>query len=309
MGSGEALVLGLFTAIMVVLVAVDARLAQRWGTPDLPHAVGITAVWVALAVSFGCALLVWRGPQAGMEFFTAYLLEQSLSVDNVFVFGQIFRSQGVPPALHHRVLSWGVLGALVTRGAFILAGAALLRHFHWVLYLFGGFLLWTGVRLLVDRAPTQSSGPGRLMLTIRRWLPVAEDYGDGRFLLYRNGRRWISPLLLVLLAIEATDVVFALDSVPAVFGVTRDVFVAYSSNILAVVGIRALYFVLAAATARLARLHDAVAVILLLVGGRMLAEPFFQVPEGVMLAAVAVVLTIAVVWSLLRPTVMAPDRS
>jgi tellurite resistance protein TerC len=309
MGPGETLALGLFTAVMVALVAADARLARRWGALDLPHAIGITLVWLLLAAGFGYALLRWRGPQAGVEFFTAYLLEQSLSIDNVFVFGLIFHSQGVPASLHHRVLSWGVLGALVTRGAFILAGAALLARFHWVLYVFGAFLLWTGLRLLLHRSRQQPAGPGKLIAVLRRWLPVAEDYGDGSFVFRRQGRRWISPLVLVLLAVEATDIVFALDSVPAVFGVTRDVFVAYTSNILAVVGIRALYFVLAAATARLARLHEAVAVILLLVGGRMLAEPFFEVPEGVMLAAVAGVLAIGVVWSLLRPEPAAADRS
>lgn len=295
---GEAEGLVIFTAAMVALVVFDARLHRGGGRIALQRAVLLTVAWVALAVVFGLFIWVWRGQSAGIEFFTAYLLEQSLSLDNVFVFGVIFSSQRVPEHLHHDVLTWGVLGALVTRGAFILAGAALLGRFHWVLYVFGGFLVWTGWHLLRTPEGPRPMRSGRFLEAVQRVLPVAASYGQGGFLLREEGRWRVSPLLLALITVEATDVLFALDSVPAVFGVTRDVFVAYTSNILAVVGIRALYFVLAAATARFAHLHRGIAWILLLIGARMLLEPLVRLPEAVVLVAVAGILGWAIWCSL-----------
>jgi tellurite resistance protein TerC len=241
-----------------------------------------SAVWIALALLF--AFGIWKfwhlwhrdnpeqGPQKALEFLTAYLVEKALSVDNLFVFAVIFRYFAVPAPLQHRVLYWGVLGALLLRATLILLGAALLAAFHWMIYIFAGFLLYTAYRLA--RSVEEEIDPGRnlLLRLARRFLPVLDNYESPRFWVRRQGRWHATPLPLVLLVVESMDIVFAIDSIPAVFGITQDVFIVYTSNVFAILGLRALYFLLANLLGMFRYLHVGLALVLAFVGLKMLVE-------------------------------------
>jgi tellurite resistance protein TerC len=212
------------------------------------HEVGVreallwTAVWIALALLFNAGVYVWFGPERAREFLTGYVIEKALSVDNIFVFLVIFSHFAVPAVFQHRVLFWGVLGALLMRAFFILLGAALLQKFHWVIFIFGVFLVVTGVKLLVQRSSEVHPERNPLFRLFRRLVPSVSDYRSSHFTVVENGKRYVTPLLLVLVAIEVTDIFFAVDSIPAIFAVTRDPFIVFTSNIFAIRGLRALYF-------------------------------------------------------------------
>jgi tellurite resistance protein TerC len=244
---------------------------------------------------------VSRGPEKALEFLTGYLIEYALSVDNIFVFVLIFTTFGVPAALQRRVLFWGVLGALAMRAAMIAAGAALLAQFHWVLYAFGAFLAVTGMRMLVRRVPPAGTGPGLLGRVLRRALPVAEGYEGERFFVRRDGRLWATPLFLVLMTVEAADAVFAVDSIPAIFGITRDPFVVYTSNVFAVLGLRSLYFLVSGMVGRIRFLHAGLGLVLCFVGSKMLLAEWIEIPPMMSLGAVLAILGTAVGGSLLLP--------
>ena len=217
---------------------------------------------------------------AGVTFLTAYLVEKSLSVDNLFVIAVLFGYFAVPARFQHRVLFWGIFGAIVMRAAMILLGVALVDRFHWVLYIFGAFLVLTGLRMFRDSDEAEDPSNNRVLVLLRRVLPVTKTYHEERFFVHKMGRRLVTPLFLVLVMIELTDVVFAVDSIPAILGITTDPFLAYSSNILAVVGLRALYFLLAGVIERIRYLHIGLAAVLVFIGSKMLAEPFLE-PRGI----------------------------
>ena len=232
---GGPLIWAVFAGIIFVMLVVDLGVFHR-----KPHVIRFreaatwSAVWIALALSFNVLVFASYGPDRAFEFFQAWLIEKALSVDNIFVFLAIFSYFSVSPRLQHRVLFWGILGALVTRGAFIWAGAALLQTFHWLMYLFGVFLILTAVRMLMGEESEVRPDRNPVLRLLRRFVPVTREYAGTRFFVRRDGRLWATPLLLVLVVVEATDVVFAVDSIPAVFAITRDVFIVYTSNIFAI---------------------------------------------------------------------------
>jgi tellurite resistance protein TerC len=261
-----------------------------------------TAVWIALALAFGGVLLHYRGPAVAGEYLAGYLLEKSLSVDNLFVFVLVFTAFQVPRRNQHRVLYWGVLGALVMRAVMILAGTALLHRFEWMTFVFGGFLVYTGLKMLTHRnAEPGDPREGAVARTFQRFIPYDPEGGFGKLLIRRNRRSYATPMLLVLVVVEVTDLVFAVDSIPAVLAVTRDPFVVYTSNVFAILGLRSLYFLLARMIDRFHHLSIGLAVILALVGVKMCLAKVFEVPIALSLAGIALILAACIATSLLWP--------
>jgi len=290
-----------FTALVVALLVLDLAVFHRKAHEvRVREALVWTLVWIFLAVGFGIGLYLVSGPEPALEFFTGYLIEKALSVDNLFVFLVIFSYFAVPPALQHRVLFWGILGAMVMRAIFIFAGAALLARFHGLLYVFGAFLLFTGLKLFVHREIEVHPERNPLFRWFQRVIPTVSGYRGARFTVIEGGRRAATPLLLVLLGIEASDILFAVDSVPAIFGVTEDPFIVYTSNIFAILGLRSLYFVLAGAMERFRHLKIGLALVLVFIGAKMLLSGVFHVPVGISLGIVVGLLATSIVASL-RP--------
>ena len=291
----------LFNTFILIALVLDLRVFHR-----KPHKVGLREAafasfgWIGVSVLFGLGVLYFRGEQPALEFFTGYLIEKALSVDNLFLFLVIFRAFAVEDRLQHRLLEWGVVGALVMRGIMIGLGAQLIEHFSWVLYVLGGFLVYAGIRMLfkqVDLHPEKS----RIVGFLGRHLRVLSEYQGDNFFVRDSGKLFATPLLLVLVVVEITDVTLAVDSIPAVFGITRDPFIVYTSNVLAILGLRALYFLLAGIIDRLRFLDEGLAVVLVFIGGKMIGEHWVNIPVGVSLAVVGGVLLIALVASVLVP--------
>ena len=268
------------------------------------HAMGLreallrSAGWVSLGFAFFGLLWLRAGSRDALDFLTAYVVELSLSVDNLFVFLSLFGYFVVPPEYRHKVLFWGILGAMITRGAFILAGVAIVTRFHWVIYLLGAFLIWTGYKMAVSADTDVHPSRNPIVRFFRRLFPVTRRYWGSRFFIRRRGRTIATPLFVVLLAVETTDVMFAVDSVPAVFAVTRNPFIAYTSNVLAVLGLRAMYFVVAGFIERFRYLHYGLAGVLIFMGAKMLLEDAFPIPTPVSLLVVASLLVSAILFSL-----------
>jgi tellurite resistance protein TerC len=290
----------IFIAFVLGLLALDLGVFNR-----RPHAIKFREAaawsffWVALSLAFNLGVYWRHGAEPALQFLTSYLLEKSLSVDNIFLFALIFASMGVDAQHQHRVLFWGVVGALVMRGVFIVTGVQLVRHFHWILYVFGVFLLIMGLRLLLPQKKKFDPRNSRMLRLARKLFPVSEGYVGGQFFARCSGRLCATPLLLVLIMIEVADLTFAMDSIPAVFAVTQDPFIIFTSNVLAIMGLRALYFLLAHAMTRFHYLHPALAVILILIGGRMLLARWVQIPTVLTLLTIVLVLGIAILASLL----------
>jgi tellurite resistance protein TerC len=285
--------------VVLALLSLDLGVFQRRAhSPSRREALGWYAAWLGLALLFNLGVWAWRGPEPAWQFFAGYLLELSLSADNLVVFALIFAAVAVPLRYQHRVLFWGILGALLTRAAFILTGVELLSVSHWILSLFGIFLVITGAKLFRQRTHLEV-GRQRLLAGIRRILPVDPNGHGVAFFVRRSGRVWATPLFLALLMIEVTDVLFALDSVPAVFAVTRDPFIIYTSNVAAVLGLRALYFVLVGGMRRVRYLRTGLAVVLVFLGTKLLIAPVIELPILLAPAAIGVILLLAVVASLL----------
>jgi tellurite resistance protein TerC len=258
-----------------------------------------SAVWIGLAALFNVGVYVVLGTETGIQWTTGYLIEKSLSVDNVFLFLLIFATFAVPSQYQHRVLFWGILGALVMRAVLILVGAALLDAFHWIIYLFGAFLVFTGLRFLRAEEETPSLEKNRLVRIARRFMPTTEGYEGQKFFVRRNGVLFMTPLFLVLLLIESTDLMFAVDSIPAIFAITDDPFIVFTSNIFAILGLRALYFVIAGYLAELRYLKPALAAVLLFVGAKMLLVDVYKVPALASLGVIVAILGAAIVASLI----------
>jgi tellurite resistance protein TerC len=255
---------------------------------------------VALALVFGVGVSHFMGRDAGLEYFTGYVIEKALSVDNIFVFVLIFSFFRVPAQYQHRVLFWGVLGALVMRGVMIVAGAYLIARFHWILYLFGAFLVFTGIRIATQNEGELHPETNPVIRLIKRLLPVTSRYEGQRFFVRTDGRLAATPLFVVLALVETTDLIFAVDSIPAVFAVTTDPFIVYTSNVFAILGLRALYFLLADVIQRFHYLKLGLSVVLVFVGLKMLAADIYKIPIGLSLAFIVLTLTVATVASWLR---------
>jgi tellurite resistance protein TerC len=292
----------MFLVLVAGLLVFDLGVAQRRPhAPRFREAAAWSAFWVALSLAFN-GWVAWRfGTRAGLQFLTGYLLEYSLSVDNIFVFLVVFRFFAVPAPYQHRVLFWGVAGAIGLRAAFILAGTALIHRFHWMLYLFGAFLIATGLKLARHDQPQVHPEQNPVVRIFRRFFPIASTYHEQHFTVREAGRRLFTPLALVLLVVETTDVLFALDSIPAIFGVTTDPYLAFTSNILAVLGLRALYFLLRDLMDRFRYLSIGLGAVLVFIGVKMLVEPWWEIPIGLSLAVVCSLIGAAVLVSWLRP--------
>jgi TerC family integral membrane protein len=291
-----------FTLFVLTMLALDLGVFHRTA-----HAVSVrealvwTAVWITLALGFNVGVYLWFGAERAFEFLTGYVIEKALSIDNIFVFLLVFSAFAVPVTLQHRVLFWGILGALVMRAMFIVLGAALLQRFHWVIYIFGAFLVCTGIKLLIQRADEVHPERNPLFRLFRRCVPAVHDYRGGHFTVVESGKRYATPLLVVLVAIETTDLVFAVDSIPAIFAVTKDPFIVYTSNIFAILGLRALYFALAGMMGKFHYLKVGLSLILVFVGVKMLLADFYTIPILASLGVIVALLAGAVVASQLRP--------
>lgn len=265
------------------------------------EALAWSGVWIGLALAFNVGVYFWRGPETAIQFFTGYVIEKSLSVDNIFVFLQVFAYFSVPAVYQHKILFWGVLGAIAMRAVFIAAGIALITKFHWIIYLFGAFLVFTGVKMAISKKEELHPEKNPLIRLLRRFIPISGDYEGGKFLVRRNGIIMATPLMVVLLVIETTDVIFAVDSIPAILAITRDPFIVFSSNLFAIMGLRSLFFVLAGAVKRFYYIHYGLAAILAFVGVKMLASDFYKLSSATALAAVAAILSISMIASVLWP--------
>ena len=261
-----------------------------------------SAFWIALALGFGWFIWHWFGSQRGLEYFTGYVIEKALSVDNLFVFLVIFRAFHVPEAVQHRVLAWGILGALVMRGIMIAAGAVLVARFQWILPAFGVFLVYTGLHMLWKREKEVHYEKNPIFRFASSHLRVTKEYRGQRFFLREEGRLFATPLLLVLLIVEITDVTFAVDSIPAIFGITRDPFIVYTSNVFAILGLRALYFLLADVLDYFRYLGIGLALVLIFIGAKMVADLWLHVSVALSLSVVGGILLLAMLVSVLtRP--------
>jgi len=288
-----------FIVFVLVAVALDLGVFHRHAHKiTMREAAAWSAAWIALSVGFGLWMLRGYGPQHALEFFTGYVIEKALSVDNLFVFLVLFRMFAVKEEYQHRVLAYGILGALVMRGAMIAAGAALLQRFEWIMYLFGAFIIFAGIRIMAVREAHGHPGKNFLVRYASAHLAMESEYRGGKFFVREAGKLLATPLFLVLLVVEVSDVTFAVDSIPAVFGITRDPFIVFTSNVFAILGLRALYFLLAGVLERLAYIEAALGLVLIFVGAKMIAEPWFHISVGVSLAVVLAMLALAVVVSL-----------
>jgi len=291
----------LFNLFVLLMLGLDLGVFHR-----RPHKVNFreamiwSLVWVALASAFAVVVYFWHGRSASLEFATGYVIELSLSVDNLFVFLLIFRYFRVSSHHQHKVLFWGIVGALVMRGVFILAGVGLIRRFHWVIYIFGALLVYSGIKLFSQESTEIHPEKNPVLRVFRRWVPVTEDYDGDRFFVRRAGL-YATPMLVVLLVVETTDLLFAVDSIPAVLAITRDAFIVYTSNVFAIMGLRSMYFALAGMMEMFRYLHYGLSLVLVFVGGKMLASHYVDIPTEVALGVVAGILGISVLASLLHP--------
>ena len=291
------------------MLVLDLRVFHRHGRVRSREALARSAMWIGLAAAFAGLVFFWQGRQVAIEFITGYVLELSLSVDNLFIFLVIFRYFAVPEEHQHRVLFWGILGAMLMRGCFILAGVGLIQRFHWIFYILGGLLIYSGLRLGFAGEHQVDPSKNPAVKALRRLMPVTDSYqGSNFFVRSWQGKAglYATPLLVVLAVIETTDLLFAIDSIPAVLAITLNAFIVYASNVFAIMGLRSLFFAVSGLMKAFRFLHTGLALILVLVGVKMIVADYFKVPTLAMLGVVAAVLTISILASILIP---APERS
>jgi tellurite resistance protein TerC len=290
-----------FNAFVVVMLVLDLTVFHRKSHKiEFKEALGWSAFWISLAAAFAILVYFVHGRAASLDFATGYLIEESLSVDKLFVFLLIFRYFKVPSQFQHKVLFWGIIGALVMRFVFIWAGVALINRFHWIIYVFGAFLVYTGLKLLKSDDADVQPDQNPVLRVFRKFMPVTKDYEGGKFFVRHRGL-YATPLFLVLIVIETTDVAFAADSIPAILAITRDPLIVYTSNVFAILGLRSLYFALAGLMDAFHYLHYGLAVILSFIGVKMLISNWVHLPTFVALGVVAGVLAISVIASLIWP--------
>lgn len=298
-----------FNVFVLAMLALDLGVFHRKA-----HAISIkeatiwSVVWISLALVFNLGLYFfwdkispasdYSNSEAALAFFTGYLIEKSLSVDNIFVFVLIFTFFAVPAIYQHRVLFWGIIGALIMRATLIAVGAVLLKEFHWIIYLFGGFLIFTGIRMALHRNEEMHPEKNPLVKLLRRMIPVTENYEGDKFFIRRAGKLMATPLFLVLLLVESTDLIFAVDSIPAIFAVTNDTFIIYTSNVFAILGLRSLYFLLAGVVDKFYYLKLGLSVVLVFVGTKMMMVDIYKIPVGLSLGVIFIILAISIAASL-----------
>jgi len=308
--SGDAWMWLGFNVAVIALLFLDLKVFHRKS-----HVISVkesllwTGFWIGLSLLFNLGIYFWEDHETALKFFTAYAVEKSLSVDNLFVFLLIFSYFGVPPEYRHKVLFWGIVGAILMRLAFILVGVTLIEHFTWALYLLGGLLVLAAIRLAVRKDTPVHPERNPVLRVFRRLVPVTEDYEGDKFFVKRAGRFLATPLLVVVVVIETTDIVFALDSVPAVLGITTHTFIAYSSNVCAILGLRALYFALAGIIGMFRYLHYGLVAILLFIGVKLMVSEAYEMPVGVALGVGGGILIVSIVASLLRPRRAEPPEA
>ncbi len=291
-----------FTLMVLVLLFLDLGVFHREAREVSRKEAGIwSTVWIGLALVFNAWIYYTSGSEPALEFLAGYLIEKSLSVDNIFVFLLLFSYFSVPLAYQHRVLFWGILGALIMRGIFIALGATLLHYFHWIIYIFGAFLIFTGIKLAISEDTESDPEDNPAIRLLRRVLPVTDKYEGQHFFVRHRGQLFATPLFVVLVSVESTDLVFAIDSIPAIFAVTDDPFIVYTSNVFAILGLRALYFLIAGVLDLFVYLRIGLGVVLGFVGVKMLLADVYPIPIGLSLGVIAFVLTVTIVASLLFP--------
>ena len=297
----------LFLVFVGVMLVLDLTVFHRGSRKEqFRSAVGWSCFWIALAAAFAVLVYFWHGKTPALEFATGYLIEESLSVDNLFVFLLIFRFFKVPDQYQHKVLFWGILGALVMRFAFIILGVALIRRFEWITYIFGAFLVYTGAKLVRTEEVDIEPDKNPILRWVRKFLPVTPDYVNGNFFV-RNPGLYATPLFLVLIVIETTDVIFAVDSIPAVLAITHDAFIVFTSNVFAILGLRSLYFALAGMLELFHYLHYGLAAILSFIGIKMLISHYYSIPTHIALGVVGLVLAASVGASMIFPKKQAAE--
>ena len=298
----EILMWGGFIIFILLMLALDLGVFQRKSHQiKVKESLLLMGFWVSLALLFNLGIYLFRGPRPALEFLTGYLIEESLSIDNIFVFLMIFSYFSVPAFVQRKALVWGILGAIILRAIFILTGLTLIHRFHWLIYVFGALLVWTGIKMF--SAPEKKMEPEKnpVLKLFRKFVPVTKDYEGDKFFVRRAGQYFATPLFVVLLVIETTDLIFAVDSIPAVFGVTLDPFIVYTSNIFAILGLRALYFALAGMIERFHFLSYGLSIVLTFIGVKMILSYFFVIPIHIALGVVGGILVLSVATSLIYP--------
>ena len=292
-----------FNIFVLITIVLDLRVFHRKAHKISVREAAIASFgWVGVSVLFGLGVLYYYGQQPALEYFTGYLIEKALSVDNLFLFLVIFRAFAVDERFQHRLLEWGVIGALVMRGIMIALGAELIQHFSWVMYLLGAFLVYAGLHMMLAKKTEVHPEKNRIFQFARKHVRVTQKYEGEHFFVRNAGKLFATPLFLVLLVVEITDLTLAIDSIPAIFGITRDPFIVYTSNVFAIMGLRALYFLLAGVLDRLRYLDAGLALVLMFIGGKMIGERWVHIPVHISLAIVGGILLIALLASLLIPT-------
>ncbi len=296
-----------FNLVIAILLALDLfAFHRKTHVVQVKEALWMSAFWIAFALLFNVFVYYLRGTEDALNFLTGYLIEKALSVDNLFVFLLIFSYFRVPDHLLHKVLFWGIFGAIVMRAVFILFGIALVQNFHWIIYLFGGFLIITGIKLAMEKDKEIHPESNIIIKLFQKMIPVTPYFVEDKFFIKQEGRYLATPLCLVLLAIETTDVIFAIDSIPAIIGITEDPFIVYTSNILAILGLRSLYFALSHVLTLFHYLHYGLAFILIFIGIKMLISGYIAIPIIVSLSVVVLILIISIIASILNPKKINP---
>jgi len=284
------------------MLIVDLVVLHKEDEPvSIKEALYWTGAWIILALIFGIGVYYYMGSQTALDYYTGYLIEKSLSVDNIFVFLLVFTYFKVPDEFQHKVLFWGIFGALVMRLIFIFTGVALMERFHWIIYVFGGFLVFTGIKLAMEKDKEVHPERNPILKLVRRFFPTTKSYHGSKFFIRKMGRLIATPLFIVLVVIETTDLVFALDSIPAILAITRDEFIIYSSNAFAILGLRALYFAVAGIMRLFHYLHYGLSLILVFVGFKMLLSDFYHIPTPYALAFIGGSLALSIIASVLYP--------
>ena len=291
-----------FNILILVLIAIDLGLLHKKShVISVKEALIWSAGWIFISLTFNVGIYFWFGYDSALQFLTGYLIEKSLSVDNIFVFAILFSYFKVPPEHQHKVLMWGILGALVMRGALIAIGTALITNFHWIIFVLGAFLVYTGIKMAVQKEISVHPEKNPVVNLAKRFIPISDDYDGDKFVTTVNGKKSFTPLLVVLLVVEVTDLMFAVDSIPAIFAITTDAFIVYTSNVFAILGLRALYFALSGVLDMFHYLKYGLGMVLSFVGTKMLISEFYIIPIPVALGAVAAILAIAIVASIVIP--------
>ena len=305
---GSPIYWAIFGVMVVLALAIDLGVFHREAhVVRMKEAAAWTAVWATLALSFNTFIYFRSGATRAAEFLQGYLLEYALSVDNVFVFLVVFRYFRVPQEHLHRVLFWGIIGAVVSRGLFIAAGAVIIQRFHWVMYVLGAFLVYTAAKIILQKDAEVDPSKNVALRLARRVLRTTDHYEGQKFIVRRDGRLWATPLLVVLFVVEMSDIMFAVDSIPAIFGVTTDVFIVFTSNIFAILGLRSLFFLIEGLISKLRFLKVGVALILAFIGVKILIKGFYEIPVAVSLGVLASVLAISALASILIPPPPQPE--